>query len=217
MTTRVILAEDHQMFRDALGHMLSTQPEIEVVGWAGNGQEAVDLLQKHSPDILVMDIGMPRMNGIEATGRVRSSSPDTQVIILSRYSDPKLVVQALKAGAQGYLLKNDAIDQLLAAIDAVQKGHIYLSPAVLRPIVNGYLEWAAEKGASPLARLTGREREVLQLVAEGKSNSDIAQVLELGVRTIESHRAGLMSKLDIHNVAELVRFAFQHQVIDMER
>jgi len=205
------------MFRDTLAHTLDAQSEIEVLGWAHDGKEAVDLVQRLTPDILIMDIAMPRMNGIEATNRIQVKTPETKVIILSVFDDPKHVVQALQAGAQGYVLKNDAIGQLLLAIEAVKDGHLYLSPAVLRPIVAGYLEWTEAKGASPLDRLTDREREILQMVAEGRSNPEIATELELGVRTVESHRASLMSKLDIHHVADLVRFAFQHGVIDLPK
>jgi DNA-binding NarL/FixJ family response regulator len=135
------------------------------------------------------------------------------VIILSRFAEQNQVVRALKAGADGYLLKNDAVDELLIAIHAVSRGDLYLSPAVLRPVVEGYLAWVEQKGESPIDRLTDREREVLQLVAEGKSNQSIAHELNLGVRTVETHRANLMGKLDLHNVADVVRFAFQHGIV----
>lgn len=212
MTVRVILVEDHQMFRQALGQVLA-QNGITLVGEAGDGREAVELVQELEPSIVVMDISMPRLNGIEATVQIRAATPRTRVIVLSRFSEQNQVVRALKAGADGYLLKNDAIDELLIAINAVNRGDLYVSPAVLRPIVEGYLAWVERQGEYPIDRLTDREREVLQLVAEGKSNQAIAQELNLGVRTVETHRANLMSKLDLHNVADVVRFAFQYGIL----
>ena len=212
MTVRVVLAEDHQMFRQALGQVLA-QNGITLLGEAGDGREAVELVRELGPDIVVMDISMPRLNGIEATVQIRAATPPTRVIILSRFAEQKQVVRALRAGAAGYLLKNDAVDELLSAINAVNRGDLYISPAVLRPVVEGYLAWVEQQGASPIDRLTDREREVLQLIAEGKSNQAIAQELNLGVRTVETHRANLMNKLDLHNVADVVRFAFQHGIL----
>jgi len=212
MAVRVVLAEDHQMFRQALGQVLA-QNGIDLLGEACNGREAVELVQQLEPDIIVMDISMPRLNGIEATVQIRSATPQTHVIMLSRYADQKQVVRALRAGADGYLLKNDAVDELLIAISAVDRGDLYISPAILRPVVEGYLAWVEKQGASPLDRLTDREREVLQLIAEGKSNQAIAQELNLGVRTVETHRANLMNKLDLHHVADVVRFAYRHGIV----
>jgi DNA-binding NarL/FixJ family response regulator len=212
MAVRVVLAEDHQMFRQALGQVLA-QNGIDLLGEACNGREAVELVQQLEPDIVVMDISMPRLNGIEATVHIRSATPQTHVIMLSRYADQRQVVRALRAGADGYLLKNDAVDELLIAISAVNRGDLYISPAILRPVVEGYLAWVEQQGASPLDRLTDREREVLQLIAEGKSNQAIAQELNLGVRTVETHRANLMNKLDLHHVADVVRFAYRHGIV----
>jgi DNA-binding NarL/FixJ family response regulator len=212
MTVRVVLAEDHQMFRQALGQVL-TQNGVTLVGEAADGREAVELVLELEPDLVVMDISMPRLNGIEATIQIRAGTPQTRVIMLSRFAEQNQVVRALKAGADGYLLKNDAIDELLIAIGAVNRGDLYISPAVLRPIVEGYLAWVEEQGESPVDRLTDREREVLQLIAEGKSNQAIAQELNLGVRTVETHRANLMNKLDLHNVADVVRFAFESGIV----
>jgi two-component system response regulator NreC len=212
MTVRVVLAEDHQMFRQALGQVLA-QNGVTLLGEAGDGREAVELVQELEPSIVVMDISMPRLNGIEATTQIRAATPQTHVIMLSRFAEQSQVVRALKAGADGYLLKNDAVDELLIAINAVNRGDIYISPAVLRPVVEGYLAWVEQQGETPIDRLTDREREVLQLVAEGKSNQAIAQELNLGVRTVETHRANLMNKLDLHNVADVVRFAFEHGIL----
>jgi two-component system response regulator NreC len=212
MTVRVVLAEDHQMFRQALGQVLA-QNGITLLGEAGDGREAVELVQELEPSIVVMDISMPRLNGIEATIQIRAGTPQTRVIMLSRFAEQSHVVRALKAGAEGYLLKNDAVDELLIAINAVDRGDLYISPAVLRPVVEGYLAWVEQQGESPIDRLTDREREVLQLIAEGKSNQAIAQELNLGVRTVETHRANLMNKLDLHHVADVVRFAFEYGIV----
>jgi DNA-binding NarL/FixJ family response regulator len=165
MTVRVVLADDHQMFRQALGQVL-TENGLTLLGEAGDGREAVELVQELEPSVVVMDISMPRLNGIEATTQIRAAAPQTRVIMLSRFAEQSQVVRALRAGADGYLLKNDAIDELLIAIHAVNRGDLYLSPAVLRPVVEGYLAWVEQQGESPIDRLTDREREVLQLIAE---------------------------------------------------
>jgi DNA-binding NarL/FixJ family response regulator len=212
MTVGVVLAEDHQMFRQALGQVLA-QNGITLLGEASDGREAVEVVQEREPGIVVMDISMPRLNGIEATIQIRAATPKTRVIMLSRFAEQNQVVRALRAGADGYLLKNDAVDELLIAINAVNRGDIYISPAVLRPIVDGYLAWVEQQGDSPIDRLTDREREVLQLIAEGQSSQAIAEELNLGVRTVETHRANLMNKLDLHNVADVVRFAYQHGIL----
>lgn len=212
MTVGVVLAEDHQMFRQALGQVLA-QNGITLLGEASDGREAVEVVQEREPGIVVMDISMPRLNGIEATIQIRAATPKTRVIVLSRFAEQNQVVRALRAGADGYLLKNDAVDELLIAINAVNRGDIYISPAVLRPIVDGYLAWVEQQGDSPIDRLTDREREVLQLIAEGQSSQAIAEELNLGVRTVETHRANLMNKLDLHNVADVVRFAYQYGIL----
>jgi len=213
MTIRVILADDHRMLRQVLGRALAAEEDIEFVGQAGDGREAIAMAKELEPDILVMDINMPRLNGIEAARRILSSVPQTRIIILSMFSEQEQVIHALRAGVLGYVLKNAAVEELLLAIHAVNDGHLYLSPAVLRPIVDGYLEWMETQGPLPLDCLTLREREVLKLIAEGKSNQEIGQELRLGLRTAESHRANLMKKLNLHNMAQVVRFAIRQGVI----
>ena len=214
MTIRVILAEDHQMFRQAMQLALASHKDIEIVGEATNGREALDLVISLIPDVVVMDVGMAHMNGIDATREIQTKAGQTQVIILSQHTEEQQVVKALRAGARGYVIKNAAIDELVLAIQAVQAGSPYLSPAILQPILCGYLAWVEQQGgSSSLDRLTPRERQVWQLVAEGKINQEIADELELGVRTIETHRANLMNKLDAHHVADLVRLAVRHGVV----
>jgi DNA-binding NarL/FixJ family response regulator len=214
MTIRVILAEDHQMFRQAMQLALAAHKDIEIVGEANNGREAVDLVVSLIPDVVVMDISMAQLNGIDATREIRAKVAPSKVIVLSQHTDEQQVIQALRAGARGYVVKNAALDELVLAIQAVQSGSPYLSPAILPPVLNGYLAWTEQQGDSyPMDRLTPRERQVWQLVAEGRINQEIAEELELGVRTIETHRAKLMNKLDAHNVAELVRLAVRHGVV----
>lgn len=212
MTVRVVLADDHQIFRDALGITLE-ENGIELVGGTGNGREAVEMAKELSPDIIVMDIHMPLLNGIEATRQIRSQAPGTRVIVLSMLTDQTHVVEALQAGAHGYVIKQSALEELLVAIRSVQEDHLYLSPSVLAPVVAGYLEWVASQGMPPLHRLTKREREVLQLIAEGMNTQEAAHELELGVRTVESHRSSLMEKLGLTNVVELVHLAFQLGIV----
>lgn len=212
MTVRVVLADDHQIFRDALGKTLS-ENGVELVGGTGNGREAVEMAKELSPDIIVMDIHMPLLNGIEATRQIRSQAPGTRVIVLSMLTDQTHVVEALQAGAHGYVIKQSALEELLVAIRSVQEDHLYLSPSVLAPVVAGYLEWVASQGMPPLHRLTKREREVLQLIAEGMNTQEAAHELELGVRTVESHRSSLMEKLGLTNVVELVHLAFQLGIV----
>lgn len=216
MTIRIILADDHQILRQALGRSLAVEGEIQLVGEAGDGIQVVTMTQQLQPDVLVVDIDMPLLSGIEATRQILAAGLETKVIILSRFSDQELVVRAMKEGAKGYLLKKASIDELLLAIKAVNEGYFFLSPGLLNPVVSGYLNWVDQEGASPLDVLTAREREVLHLVAEGKSNQTIANQLQLSVRTVESHRSNLMGKLNIHNVAELVRFAIQHKATSID-
>ena len=216
MTTRIILADDHVIFRQALGQMLLAHDDIELVGEASNGRDAITMVGDLEPDILVIDIEMPALNGIEAARRVIGDHPNMAVIILSMFSQPEQVIRALNAGVHGYMLKSGAIKELMNAIRIVGNGDLYLSPQVLRPIVNGYLAWAEQEGISPLDRLTSRERQVLRLIADGMSNTDIADELEVGVRTVETHRANLMNKLDIHSVVELVHFAIHHRLVKVK-
>lgn len=216
MASRILLADDHVIFREALGQLLLADDEIELVGEASNGREAITLVVELEPDILVMDVEMPGLNGIEAARQILTEQSQTAVIILSMFSEQEQVIRALNAGVQGYMLKSGALQELMGAISIVSNGNLYLSPPLLRPVVEGYLAWAEQEGFSPLDRLTIRERQVLQLIAEGVSNPDIADELEVGVRTVETHRANLMTKLDIHNVVDLVHFAIRHRLIQIK-
>jgi DNA-binding NarL/FixJ family response regulator len=210
----VIVADDHHLVRQGIRALLEKADDIEVVGEAADGQEAVELVERLTPDVLVMDMAMPRLSGNQALGRVRALGVATQVVILSMYSDETLVRQALRNGARGYLLKRSVTEELLLAIRAASRGEIYLSPAISRPIVADLFTLQTDADASsPFERLTSREREVLQLISEGHTNNAIAQVLQVSVKTVEKHRANLMSKLNVHDLAGLMRAAIKHGLI----
>jgi len=207
---RILLADDHVMVRQGFRMILAAQPDMEIVGEAGNGREAVELAEQLHPDVAVMDVAMPDMNGIEATRRLAVSAPRTRVLALSMYKDSVYVREILRAGARGYLLK-DAIDRdLLSAVRAVATGEGYLSPAVSDAVLTDYRRHVTD----PLDLLSAREREVLQMIAEGKTNKEIATALKLSVYTVDAHRGHIMEKLNLHSVGELVRFALRAGLID---
>jgi len=211
---RLILAEDHHLVRQGIRALLERADDMEVVGEAADGQEAVELAQRLVPDVLVMDIAMPRLDGTQATERVKALGVATQVVILSMHSDATLVRQVLRSGARGYLLKRSVTEELLLAIRAAQRGEIYLSPAISASLLDelsGRHPDSEER--RPFDLLTPREREVLQLIAEGHTNTAIAQMMTISVKTVEKHRASLMSKLDVHDVASLVRVAIQQGLV----
>jgi DNA-binding NarL/FixJ family response regulator len=207
---RILLADDHSLVRHGFRMILSAQPDMEVAGEAGNGREAVELAQKLKPDVVVMDVTMPELNGIEATRRLIELSPRTRVLALSMHKDAVYVREILRAGARGYLLKDSADADLLAAVRAVAKGEGYLSPGVSDAVLSDYRRHVTD----PLDLLTTREREVLQLIAEGKTNKEIATSLTLSVYTVEAHRGRVMEKLNLHSTGELVRFAVRSGLID---
>lgn len=207
---RILLADDHAVVRQGFKMILAAQPDMEIVGEAGNGREAVEFAARLQPDVVVMDVAMPELNGIEATRRLADSSPHTRVLALSMHKDSVYVREILRAGARGYLLKDSIASDLLAAVRAVARGEGYLSPGVSDAVLNDYRRHVTD----PIDMLTSREREVLQMIAEGKTNKEIAQVLNLSVYTVDAHRGHIMEKLNLHSVNELVRFAVRYGLVD---
>lgn len=210
---RVLLAEDHTVVRQGLCKILESDPEIEIVGEVGDGSSAVESAKRLSPAVVVVDIGLPQMNGIEATARIVKSVKGVSVLILSMHDEEVYVRQALKAGAKGYLLKDAEDMDLVRAVKLLARGGSYFSAAVSKVLLDGYLTDGSAADEDAFSRLSGREREVLQLVSEGKTNKEIARILSLSVNTVESHRKHLMEKLDLHNTAQIVRFAVRRGIV----
>ena len=211
---RVHLAEDHHLVRAGLRALLDPLPDIQIVGEAGDGREALALLKSQATDVAILDISMPGMNGLEAAVRMADEVPNTKVIILTMHSNEEYVLRALRAGVAGFLLKDAGTAELEGAIRAVVRGETYLSPGVSKKVVEGYL--GRSGSAHPLDSLTPRQREVLQLIAEGYSTKQIAGLLGVGVKTIETHRTQLMDRLGIHEIAGLVRYAVRVGLVSTE-
>jgi DNA-binding NarL/FixJ family response regulator len=207
-TLRLVLVEDHALVRAGIRSLLEKLADLEVVAEAGDGRAALGLIAQHQPDVVLMDIKMSGLNGLEATARIVRDLPGVRVVILSMYANEEYVIQALRAGASGYLLKDAGTAELEVAVRAAARGETYLSPAISRRMIQDYLEVVGGEGGA-LEQLTPRQREVLQLVAEGNSVKEIAQILHVSVKTVETHRAQLMERLDIHDVAGLVRYAIR--------
>lgn len=211
---RIVLVDDHQLVRVGMRTLLSALTGITVVGDSGDGRSALESIAALHPNIILMDISMPELNGLEATARIAKEFPLSRVIILSMHANEEYVLQALRAGAAGYLVKNAAPEELELAVRAVARGETYLSPTISRHVVEELL--GGKHSANPIDALTPRQREILQLVAEGKTTKQIAAALSVSIKTVESHRAQLMERLDIRDVAGLVRFAIRHGVADGE-
>ncbi|HWC99659.1 MAG TPA: response regulator transcription factor [Candidatus Sulfopaludibacter sp.] len=211
---QILLADDHSVMRTGLRLVLERQEDFRVVAEASDGRAAVALTQQHKPDVVVMDVTMPNLNGIEATRQIGLSLPQTSIIMLSMHSDEAYVLRALKAGARGYLLKESAESDLISAVRAVHAGKAFFSPAVSRMLVEDYVrELQDREMEDSYELLTTREREILQLIAEGKSNKDVANLLNLSLYTVETHRGNLMEKLNLHTVPELILYAVRKGVI----
>jgi len=211
---RVFLVDDHTVVRQGLRRILESDDEIEIVGEAGDGRTAIDLVQKLRPHVVVMDVAMPELNGIEATRQILKRVEGAKVLVLSMHGDDVYVRQALKAGARGYLLKDSEDLDLIKAVKAIKSGGSFFSPPVSKVVLSGYLGDKIDGDAEDsVARLTDREREVLQLIAEGKPNKQAAHALSVRVNPVETHRKHIMEKLDLHNTAELVRFAIRTKIV----
>ena len=211
---RIILADDHTVMRSGLRLLLERQPNLTVVGEAADGREAVTLSAEHKPDVVVMDIAMPHLNGVEAARQIVNHNPQTAVAILSMHSDESYVIRSLKAGARAYLLKDSAEADLIEAIQAISTGKSFFSPAVRKILKEDYMRQLDDKGVDDTYELlTTREREVLQLVAEGQSNKEVANLLNLSLYTVETHRTHILQKLNLHSVPELILYAVRKGII----
>jgi DNA-binding NarL/FixJ family response regulator len=217
MGIRIVLADDHRIVVEGLRYLLANQPDMEVVGEAADGRATVEQVMAHKPDVVIMDINMPDMNGVESTRQILSHFPRTRVIALSMYSDTRMVAEMLKAGAAGYLLKDCAFDELSRAIHTVMNDQRYLSPGLTDIVVGDYVRNLSQTRVSSSAPLTEREREVLQLLAEGKTTKQIAALLHVSVKTIETHRQQIMDRLNIHSIAELTKYAIREGLTFLER
>jgi len=206
---KILVADDHNLVRAGLTALIARLPDMEIVGEAPDGRQALRMVRDLAPDLVLMDIAMPGLNGLEAAERIHGIHPQTKIIILSMHANEEYVAQALKAGASGYLLKDAATTELEMALKSVSMGQFYLSPAISRQVVDNFLRG----GPTGVDVLTPRQREILQLIAEGKSTRDIADTLHLSVKTVETHRAQLMERLDIHDIAGLIRYALKKGLI----
>ncbi len=216
MSIRILLADDHKIVRDGLRALIEKQPDMEVVGEAADGRTAVRLVKELTPDIVIMDISMPDLNGIEAARQILTDAPRIKIITLSMHSDSRFVKEVFKVGASGYLLKECAFEELANAIHTVAADQIYLSPRITHVVLNDYLSKMPMTETSVFSVLTAREREVLQLMAEGKTTKEIAYSLDLSVKTVEAHRQKIMEKSNIHSVAELTKYAIREGLTSLE-
>lgn len=216
MSVTILLADDHRIFRAGLRPLLAAQPDLAVVAEADDGLRALELARELKPDIAVLDITMPGLNGLEVTRHLAKEAPTVRVIILSMHSDRRYVLEALRAGARGYLLKDAGFEDLLLAIRAVHAGRVHLGAAVGEQVIRDYVKLAGEDDCGAFAVLSGREREVLQLLAEGLATKEVADRLTLSVKTVESHRKSVMDKLEIHSIAELTKYAIREGLTPLE-
>jgi len=216
MSIRILIADDHHIIRDGLHALISGEPDLEVIGEAQDGRQAVKLARKLRPDVIIMDVAMPVLNGIEATLQIKRDHSGARIIALSMHSDRQFIIRMLEAGAMGYVLKDCAFEELTTAIQTVADGRTYLCNKVAGSVVSDYVELLGRGGTDPPSPLTPRESEVLQLLAEGKSTKEIAGSLQLSVKTIETHRLNMMDKLGVRSVAELTKYAIRHGLTSLD-
>lgn len=216
MSIKILLADDHHIIRQGIRALLEAQKDFEIVAEADDGRTAVKLVRQHNPDVIIMDVSMPELNGIDATRQILRETDKAKVIALSMYSDKRFIKGMLEAGASGYLLKNCVAAELISAIRSVMKGQKYLSPQILGEVVEGYLEHLSGNKAESDSPLSSREREIVQLVAEGKDSRQIAECLHISRKTVESHKRRIMEKLEIHSVAMLTKFAIRQGLTSVD-
>ncbi len=212
---RILLADDHTILRDGIRSLLEDETDMVVIGEADDGHTTVKLVKQLDPDVVLMDIAMPLLNGIEATRQIKRDNPRTKVLILTMHENEEYIRQLLAVGAVGYILKDAAARELLGAIRAVYRGEAVLSPAITRLVIEDYLRWGDLQPESDASGLSPREREVLQLVAEGYTNKQIAEILSISIKTVQTHRLNMMSKLDLHDRGELIKYAIQKKIIEI--
>jgi two-component system response regulator NreC len=212
----ILVVDDHKILRQGLRTLLAREPDMEVVAEAEDGRHAVRLVRELSPQVVIMDVGMPDLNGIEATRQVLQESPETKVIALSMHSDRRFVTNMIKAGASGYLLKDSAFEELATAIRVVMARKTYLSHEIAHVVVKDYVQGGSKNDPSVFSVLSPREREVLQLMAEGKTNRQIAETLNVSLKTVETHRQQIMNKLEIHNIVELTKYAIREGLASLD-
>jgi DNA-binding NarL/FixJ family response regulator len=216
MSIRILLVDDHKILRDGLRSLLQTHADFEIIGEAQDGRAAVEMAERLSPNVVVMDIGMPDLNGVEATRQIIERVPAVRVIALSAYADRRLIAETLKAGASGYLLKDSAFEELAEAIRTAAAKRVYLSPKIAAELVDDYVRMSRDPGPTVFESLSPREREVLQLIAEGHSTKECARILKVSVKTVETHRRQVMNKLELFSVAELTRYAIREGLVSLE-
>lgn len=216
MTVRILIADDHQVVRDGLQALLDVPPRYKVIGTACNGREAATMARKLNPDVVIIDIAMPELNGVDATKRMLAESPDLRIIALSMHSDKRYISGMLQAGALGYVRKESAFEEITSAVDAVSQGNVYLGEGVAGVVVNDYRQMMSHRAADDIDPLSVREREVLQLLAEGKKTSEIAARLHVSTKTVETHRRQIMAKLDLDSVAALTKYAIRNGFISLD-
>ena len=216
MSQRIIIADDHKIFREGLTLLLKSLKDVEVLGEAEDGRSLVEMVKKMRPDMVILDVAMPGMNGIEAANQISAIYDNIKLLALSMHSDSRFVKQMLQAGAEGYLLKDCAFDELTMAIQTINKNQIYLSPGITNLVVKDYLQNNMKENANSGNVLTSREREVLQLLAEGNSTQEIANLLNISGKTVETHRRQIMTKLDLHSIAELTKYAIREGITILE-
>ncbi len=218
-TVTIFIADDHSILRDGLKLILSSEPNYDIVGESGDGLETVQMVEKTRPDVLILDISLPTMSGIEVTRHLKKYVPETRIIILSRHDKEDYVNQLLKFGIGGYILKEDAGDDVIRAIEEVIKGNMFLSPRIATSLVTDYMAAKKERRAdmpqTPFGLLTPREREILKLIAEGNKSSEIGKTLRISPQTVKTHRANIMKKLNLHKTADLVHYAIKHGFIEI--
>jgi len=213
---KVLIADDHTILRQGIKALLDNQAEIEVIGEAKDGREALTLIERLLPDVILMDIAMPGLNGLEATRRIKKKFPKIKVLVLTMYTNEEYVFQILNAGANGYLVKETAFQDLISAIRAVYRDEAFMSPSISKKVINRYMQRVRETNNTTGDILTTREREILQLIAEGSSSKKIAEALFISPKTVETHRTHIMDKLNIHNRTDLVKYAIRTGIVDID-